>query len=147
MAVSIESVARTLGRLSGWSLSNLELQKIAYMAEMIYLGRTGGRRLINEDFEAWDNGPVVPELYHKAKAFGSRPVRDVFTAPELAPGTPEYQAVLDAYNLLRDRNPGQLVAMTHRRTGAWASRYTPGVKGVKIPKQLMLEEYVTRTNG
>lgn len=147
MAVSIESVARTLGRLSGWTLSNLELQKIAYMAEMIYLGRTGGRPLIREDFEAWDNGPVVPELYHKAKAFGSRPVRDVFSAPTLVAGTPEYQAVLDAYNLLHDRNPGQLVGMTHRRNGAWARRYRPGAKGVKIPKQYMLEEYISRTNG
>lgn len=146
MAVSILSVARTLGRMSGWTLTNLELQKIAYMAELIYLGRNGGHALIREDFEAWDNGPVVPELYHKAKVFGARPVRDVFSAPRLVDGTPEYEAVKDAYELLVGHNPGQMVGMTHWRKGAWAACYRPGIRGIKIPKALMLREYQLRTD-
>lgn len=147
MAVSILSVARTLGRISGWSLSNLELQKMSYMAEMIHLGKTGGSELCREDFEAWDNGPVVPLLYRTAKSFGSKPVRDVFPTSYLVPGTSEYDSVATGYNLLKDKNPGQMVAITHRRDGAWAKRYRPGAKGIVIPKSLILEEYRTRMRG
>lgn len=147
MAVSVLSVARTLGRLSGWSLSNLELQKMAYMAEMVHLGRTNGRPLITEEFEAWANGPVVPLLYHTVKSFGSGPVRDVFRTPGVSVDDQAYLAVEGAYEMLRDKNPGQMVAITHWRNGAWARRYRPGAKGVIIPKSLILEEYRARTGG
>lgn len=145
MAVSVLSVARTLGRMSGWSLSNLELQKICYMAEMIHLGRTDGSPLIREEFEAWANGPVVPLLYQTAKSFGAGSVRDVFHHAMIDAGEPDYLPIADAYNLMRDKNPGQMVAMTHWRGGAWAKRYRPGARGVVIPKALILEEYQART--
>jgi uncharacterized phage-associated protein len=146
MAISVLSVARTLGRISGWELSNLELQKMAYMAEMIHLGRSGGSALIYEDFEAWANGPVVPALYHAVKAYGAGPVRDVFLPVGLNEGDPRLTAVRDSYEMLKNMNPGQMVAVTHWRNGAWAAKYRPGVKGVVIPKALILKEYHDRTN-
>ncbi|MDB5683460.1 MAG: putative phage-associated protein [Sphingomonas bacterium] len=146
MAVSVLSVARTLGRLSGWALSNLELQKMSYMAEMIHLGRSGGVPLIREDFEAWDNGPVVPLLYHAVKSFGAEPVRDVFLVPFMQPDDADFPAVQAGYDLLKDKSPGEMVATTHWRDGAWARRYRPGARGVVIPKSLILEEYRARTD-
>lgn len=133
--------------MSGWGLSNLELQKMAYMAEMVHLGRTNGAPLIREDFEAWANGPVVPHLYRTVKSFGAGPVRDIYFDPFISPGDPDYESVLAGYDLLKDKNPGQMVAITHWRNGAWARRYRPGAKGVVIPKSLILEEYRARTSG
>jgi uncharacterized phage-associated protein len=93
MAISVLSAGRTLCELRGWSVSNLELQKILYLAHMYYLGRHGGP-LIREEFEAWDYGPVVPELYHHVKGFGGGPVRNVFHwIDPVAPNTPEYAAL------------------------------------------------------
>lgn len=146
MTSSIMSVARTLGQLSGWSLSNLQMQKVAYIAEMMYLGRTGGVPLIFENWQAWDYGPVQPDLYHKAKVYGTSPVRDIFHAQSLPPGSTEWKAVSDAYNAMRQMTAGQMVAVTHRPGGAWATHYRAGRRGIPIPKSDIRQEYGTLIN-
>lgn len=145
MTASIMQVARTLGQLSDWSLSNLEMQKIAYIAEMLHLGRTRSP-LIWEEWQAWNYGPVQPELYHKAKVFGTSPVKDIFHLPVLVPGSSEYKAIEDAYDSMRKMTPGQMVAITHQPGGAWASHYSSGRRGVRIPKQDIVREYATLIN-
>ncbi len=139
MTASIMQVARSLGSMSGWSLSNLELQKIAYIAEMIHLGRTG-LPLTSENWQAWANGPVQADLYHKAKVFGTSPVTDIFQAMPLALLS-EQKAVRDAYDIMSKFNPGEMVGITHRRGGAWATYYRPGARGTVIPKSAIQREY------
>jgi len=144
MAHSILQVAKTLGELSGFSHSNLELQKMSYIAEMLHLGRTNGQPLISQNFEAWDRGPVVPDLYQWAKMFGSGPVRNIFTrVVPVPPGTPAYTAINDAYQMMQGKSPWQMVAITHRKGGAWDRYYEPGRKGIVIPKSAILDEYRT----
>ena len=50
------------------NLTTLQLQKLCYYAQAWHYTWTG-KRLIKEDFQAWVNGPVCPELYnlHKYK--------------------------------------------------------------------------------
>jgi len=138
-------VARTLGQLSGWSLSNLEMQKIAYIAEMLHLGRNGVP-LIAEEWQAWDYGPVQPDLYHRLKVYGNGKVRDIFAAPPLMPNSSALKSVEDAYSLMRNMRPGQMVNVTHRGGGAWANFYQAGRRGVTIPKSEIRREYSTLIN-
>lgn len=145
MAASIMEVARTLGQLSGWSLSNLEMQKIAYIAEMLHLGRRDAP-LINENWQAWSYGPVQPDLYHKAKAFGADPVRNVFFASPLPSDSAGDKAVADAYELMKDLPPGKMINITHQPDGAWAGVYRAGQKNRTIPKSAMRAEYFTLIN-
>lgn len=84
MTVRTIDAARYLSILSGWKLSNLQMQKILYMADMNFVGQTQ-QRLLDEDFEAWDYGPVLPSLYHKCKAFGAKHVPDVFGVRQTYP--------------------------------------------------------------
>jgi uncharacterized phage-associated protein len=142
MAVSVLSVARTLGRLSGWNLSNLEMQKIAFIAEMLHLGREDSP-LINEQWQAWSYGPVQPDLYHRAKIFGADPVKDIFFDPVLPESTSRGKAVADAYNLMKNLRPGQMINITHQPNGAWASAYDPNIKGRTIPRSSIKAEYST----
>ncbi len=51
-------------------LTNLKLQKLLYYAQGIGAGRYNCR-LILENFEAWEHGPVVPFVYHNYKTSGS----------------------------------------------------------------------------
>ena len=142
MAVSIMRVARTLGRISGWKLSNLEMQKIGFIAEMLYLGRKD-ESLINEEWQAWAYGPVQPELYHKAKIFGTDPVRDIFYDAPLTEGGAREKSVIDAYGMMKDISPGRMINLTHQPNGAWAGSYTAGMKGKIIPKSAIKREYQT----
>lgn len=143
MAVSAKQAAKHLAKLSNFSLSNLELQKILYIADMAHSG-ANGKRLISENFEAWDYGPVLPTVYHLCKTFGSKPVQNVFWGVRDIDGTEEAESLNEAYKVLKDMTPGQLVQNTHWPHGAWYKRYSPGARGVKITTQDMIEEYERR---
>lgn len=53
-----------------YSISNLKLQKILYFVQANFLVSVG-TPCFEEEIEAWDFGPVVPEVYHEFKIFGS----------------------------------------------------------------------------
>lgn len=143
MTVSSREAARFLCETSGWQLSNLELQKMLYLADMNYVGQGNGR-LVTEDFEAWDYGPVLPSLYHSCKAFGSKSVPDIFWGVRDISGDPESHILRRAWENLRSQSAGQLVENTHWSGGAWAKRYTAGAKGIKISTADMIDEYDAR---
>jgi uncharacterized phage-associated protein len=56
----------------GQLISNLQLQKILYYAQRVFL--QAGSRLFDDDFEAWPFGPVVPSVYYKYCAYGTMPI-------------------------------------------------------------------------
>lgn len=139
------TAAKCVCLLRDWRATNLEINKVLYLAQMVWLGRNpSGLPLINEEFEAWDYGPVLPTVYHRAKAFGDQPVLDVFHAfPNLNKG-PAFEIIKEAVDTTKDMRPGDLVAVTHWRQGAWAKCYRPGVRGIKIPNAVILQEYMDR---
>lgn len=139
MAASIMQVARRLGQLSGWTLSNLKMQKIGFIAEMLHLGRER-EPLINEQWQAWSYGPVQPDLYHQVKMFGADPVRDIFYAPAITSGT-RGKAIEDAYEIMKDLSPSEMINTTHQSDGAWAKSYSSNIRNAVIPKAAILEEY------
>ena len=53
-----------------YSISNLKLQKLLYFVQAEFLV-SAGTPCFEEEIEAWDFGPVVPEVYHEFKIFGS----------------------------------------------------------------------------
>ncbi len=62
MAISVLDAANHLCEKSEWTLTQLELQKLLYLSHMIHLGFYKSP-LVYGDFEAWEFGPVHPELY------------------------------------------------------------------------------------
>lgn len=140
------SVAKTLCHISGWTLSNLSLQKMLYMASLYHLGKNKAP-LIDGRFEAWDYGPVEPTLYKKVKIFSNDAVEDVFYGVCLIEeGTLEFESINYIYNNLKDRSPSQLVGITHWSRGAWAKVYDPRVNTMPISEEDMLEEYNARAS-
>ncbi len=59
---TVFDVARYLLKKSG-SISTWKLQKLCYYSQAWSLAWTG-KPLFQEDFQAWSNGPVCPELFH-----------------------------------------------------------------------------------
>ena len=54
---------------SGDVITNLKAQKLLYYAQGISLAKTG-EALFEDDFVAWQHGPVIPTLYDELKTFG-----------------------------------------------------------------------------
>jgi len=55
-------------------ISNLKLQKLLYYAQAWYLVNFDAP-LFGDSIEAWDFGPVIPDLYRKYKRFGCNPIK------------------------------------------------------------------------
>lgn len=143
---SIHSVAKTFAVISDWSLSNLELNKLCYLAHMIKLGNTDGSAgLVANAFEAWDYGPVCPSLYHKAKVFGSSDVGNIFHQHSEVIDAADLSAINEVWDAVGDHSPGKLVAITHWKEGAWYKNYEAGKKGIVIPNEDILDEFKKRT--
>ncbi len=125
MTISVFDAAKRLCEKSKWSLTNLELQKLIYIAHMFHLGEQG-IPLIKEQFEAWDYGPVQPDLYHHIKVFGSSPVKSMFHRGKDIPEEGTEAKILDkVFNQLSNKTASWLVAVTHWQDGAWAKHYGP----------------------
>jgi len=54
---------------SGWALTHLQIHKLLYLANMYHL-HYYSNPMIDQKFQAWIYGPVLPELYHDLKYYG-----------------------------------------------------------------------------
>jgi uncharacterized phage-associated protein len=144
MSISSTAALRRLCELRDWSVTNLEANKLLYFTQMIALGETG-RPLVKEKFQAWNLGPVLPEVYRTAKAFGDKPIKQfLFWKEGPLPERCEHilAKTLEEFGELTS---AQLVAESHWRKGAWAKHYREGARGIEIPNDDILAEYRART--
>ncbi|AXU28781.1 TPA: DUF4065 domain-containing protein [Clostridioides difficile] len=58
---------------NNFAISNLKLQKILYYIQGRYVARYG-EPLFDDIIEAWDYGPVVPEVYFSYNDYGNRAI-------------------------------------------------------------------------
>jgi uncharacterized phage-associated protein len=145
MPVSATDAAKRVCEISGWNVTNLQLQKLLYIIQMVYAGRNAGAPFMREAFEAWDYGPVIPSLYRKVKMFGNRPIGNIFfSLPGQTLKDEEEFIITEACDSLLTKTPAQLVAITHWPGGAWSKNYIPNTMGIRIPQADILEEYRKR---
>lgn len=145
MSVSSLIAAKKVCQFRDWQASNLEIQKTLYIAHMVSLGRSEGQTpLVTENFQAWDYGPVLPNVYSKAKVFGDSPVQNIFQQYANLTAGDEANIIKETVAMLAGKSPGELVAITHWEKGAWAAYYRPGARGITIPNSKILEEYRRR---
>ena len=142
MAISVLSAAKRLGEKSGWVLTNLQMQKMVYLAHMFFVGEYKAP-LVAGDFEAWNFGPVHPVLYHHLKRYGAGPVPpDAFTHEPSMPDDHPGCKFLDA--AVTELPRSKLIGITHWREGAWRKNYKPHESNIVISNKDILKEYKKR---
>ena len=112
----------------GHSLTQLALLKLIYFSHGWYLSRFGAP-LVENEFEAWENGPVVRVVRNCFKDLKDAPIRhraeklNIYTGevsivwPDLSMLDAEFvRAVFDRYHVF---SAWQLSAMTHERGSPW----------------------------
>lgn len=140
MITSFEAATK-IGDLSNWSVTNLQLQKLLYISHMVYLG-LHNKKLIEEKFEAWNLGPVLPSVYHRLKIFGDKHIRNIFSTDisTLNDKDSEFNIIKQVYEILGKKEAYTLVSMTHKEGGGWAKNFNPRLN-ITIPDKDILEEY------
>ena len=146
MTIHVQQAAKYVGEYTGWSKTNLGMQKIIYIANMLHLGEQASA-LVKSHFQAWDYGPVHPDLYHKAKIFGANTVKNIFRSyADLDDDMPEKETLHKTLNMVEGFTDSKLVAITHCEYGAWYKNYVPGKRYVIIPDSDILAEYQERVS-
>ena len=131
---------------TGYPVSNLQLQKILYFANLFYMARHKNKKLIDDDFEAWQFGPVIRDVYNRYFINGSNPI---YPNSDLK-NNPTFEnkieteiddvAIKNVILNLAQKSAWFLVELSHDTIGAWSKTYkTKGLFAI-ISDDLIREE-------
>lgn len=109
---------------SGDLISNLKLQKLAYYAQGFSLALLG-RPLFEERIEAWMHGPVVPELYHAYKDYGSGAIPHPAEFDHNVLAKEERELLDEVYQVYGQYSAWRLRELTHDEA-PWRESYREG---------------------
>lgn len=114
-------------------ISNLQLQKILYYIQKSFL--QNNMVAFDDEIEAWQFGPVVPEVYYQYCGFGSMPIRMNYTVILSGKDISLMDPIIEQKRFL---NPWDMVQDTHKEGKAWAQVYKNGLGNHHIiPKELI----------
>ncbi|EAH6092207.1 DUF4065 domain-containing protein [Campylobacter coli] len=119
-------------------ISNLQLQKILYFIDIYHLIRTNKRLIEDENFKAWDYGPVIENIYKKYSFFASNPINIYQDFTEEFDGN--IRGELYGYiDKLSKMYPSVLVEKSHESDSPWDK-----TKKYETILPELLEEYASQ---
>lgn len=130
-------------------VSNLQLQKMIYFVNLYYFRLTKTFLLDGEPFEAWQHGPVVPEVYREYSTYGGLLIKDKGNNIKLDSMIDSKQSnitnetiasINDFIVYLSSMDPWTLVDYSHRIGGAWYKSYNKDEINLKIRNELIKHE-------
>jgi len=148
MAFSAQAVANEFINIAGKGrLDPMKVQKLVYFAHGWHLAIEDSP-LTRQDFEAWQFGPVIPDLYRAFKDYGSGAVteyatkfnfdRHVYTTPRIReergePSIVALDVIRDVWGVYGSYSAIKLSNATHKIGTPWAKWYDPTRHHVVIP--------------
>ena len=118
-------------------ISNLQLQKILYYIQKNFLKHR--RIAFADDIEAWQFGPVVPNVYYKFCGYGAMPITSSYDNSVI--DLSDAKIIDKIVDEKKSLDPWDLVADTHKEDGAWAQIYQGGIGNHQIiPLELIKAE-------
>ena len=127
------------------TLTPMAIIKLVYIAHGWSLALYG-RPLIEEDVEAWQYGPVVPDLYQAMKSYGSGPVtaplpRSVFWGGRDQIDDWAKPLIKRVFELYGGLSAVQLSALTHQPDTPWSETYDRSRRNAVISDDLITKHY------
>ncbi len=123
-------------------MTPLKLMKTTYIAHGWMLGLYGDP-LVSEDVEAWQYGPVIPEMYRETSTFQRKHITSLPNEYVVELTEQEMSIVKQTFEGYSNYTAGQLVALTHKKGTPW-HLITEGKHygaGVVIPNGIIRDYY------
>lgn len=115
---------------NGDLITNLKLQKLLYYAQAWYLVNNNNEKLFDDDIQAWQYGPVVPEVYHTYKSYNSRAIDYKKVKEKNYSFTKKQEKYLEEFAIEYFRySATELVTRTHNET-PWQNAIAKGNNSV-----------------
>jgi uncharacterized phage-associated protein len=126
----------------GRGLSIMSILKLAYISHGWRL-EMQGEPLFGNRIEAWQHGPVIPDVYSAFRPQGIVPNTTVADYP-----VPTEQADVDfleqIYKIYGHLSPFHLSELTHVAGGPWETARNWGGWYAEIPNDLIKSHYITK---
>ena len=106
----------------GRPATGLALQKMLYDAQKATLCSTGEPVFV-DDFEAWDLGPIIPDVYWYFYGFGSMPIDMTY---DVAVDSGHKKLIDQTIENSRMLKPWELAKAMCRKNSAWDKVYDNG---------------------
>lgn len=122
----------------GYNISNLKLQKILYFVQADFLV-SNSTPCFEEEIEAWDFGPVIPEVYHKFKVYGSSNIpKSEGLNSSILILKKDRDLIKEMVDQCAEYSASALVEITHNQD-PWNNAYRKGYN--KIISKSAIQEY------
>ena len=117
--------------LDNKAISNLQLQKILYFIQGAFYFRFK-HKAFDDTIEAWDYGPVIPDVYYSYNCYGSEPICKIYSnftsldsliCNEETDAEDEINVINLLIEKLREKNPWDLVKTSHEDNTPWSIIY------------------------
>ena len=120
VSIDAEDAAKAIISMTDCCLHKLQL--LLYFSQRHHLAKTG-TPLFPEAIEAWQFGPVIPEVFRKYGEYGA----DIIPAPavpaetvfdcfcQAIDGEAKYQSIRETVALLKDCTPNELVSLIQQQ--------------------------------
>lgn len=130
---------------SGDTISNMKAQKMLYYAQGWHLAKFGSQ-LFQDEFEAWQYGPVIPVVWGKLKEFGSDQIilkDEEFDINKFSEG--QRDLLVSVYKTYGQFTAWKLRDMTHEES-PWKDVFKPGVPNINISKESIAKYFKALAN-
>ncbi len=125
----------------GKKLTNMQLQKLVFIAHGYCLAFREGKPLYFEDTRAWQWGPVIPQLYKSLQEYGSDFVdKSIETMDSLDEEDIKFAIVAAVYKNYGHYSGSKLSALTHQEGTPWSITWERDKFGI-IPNEIISEHY------
>ncbi|MDV7506139.1 DUF4065 domain-containing protein [Acinetobacter baumannii] len=111
-----------LGLSNDKKFTQMQLLKLVYIAHGWTLATTG-QPLIHNQVEAWQYGPVIPDLYHELKYNGAKPIVRPILSEETSFSPYEDQVIDFTFKNYGNFTAFQLSDITHAPNTPWSQTF------------------------
>jgi len=126
----------------GRALSIMSLLKLTYIAHGWHL-EMRQLPLLNNRIEAWQHGPVIPEVYSNLRPQGIVPQQPIADYP--IPTDPyDVDFLEQIYKIYGHMSPFKLSELTHVAGGPWETARKWGGSYAEIPNDLIQSHYIAK---
>lgn len=104
-------------------LTGKRLQKILYLCQLFWYIDHEESRMINEDFQAWPNGPVIPQIYDYFSVYQDGDMCPLLLSHSSSLTLEEATLVNIVVDNTIDIPTEAIIDYTHKPDGPWAKAY------------------------
>lgn len=134
-------VAKSICEKRDWKATNLELQKLLYIAQ-VFSFEVRKKRLFDAEIQAWKYGPVIPKVYGEFKKYSNSYIpKSAFSEKVKECNKDENDFIDKIAKLTKDIKGWQLVGLTHRSGTAWDKNFKDNILYSIIPEEDMKDEF------